>query len=167
MVASAICGRGMRRIVARPTLIMPVLLMPLIFVVSFTGAFGSLTRVEGYGTDNVFNWMAVYAAMQGAVFAGVGGASTTAELVHTLTPFIGIPLPNSIDNHQYLNAEYYKNKGCCWVLDKESLSIENLFNLILEIIKDKNKLISIENNMKNNSSKNVYSNIENALKDFI
>ena len=88
-------------------------------------------------------------------------------MVHTLTPFIGIPLPNSIDNHQYLNAEYYKNKGCCWVLDQESLSIENLFNLILEIIKDKNKLISIENNMKNNSSKNVYSNIENALKDFI
>ncbi|HCW01193.1 MAG TPA: hypothetical protein DGK99_07275, partial [Acidimicrobiaceae bacterium] len=40
MVASAICGRGMRRIMARPTLIMPVLLMPLIFVVSFTGAFG-------------------------------------------------------------------------------------------------------------------------------
>ena len=65
MVASAICGRGMRRIMARPTLIMPVLLMPLIFVLSFTGAFGALTRVEGYGTDNVFNWMAVYAAMQG------------------------------------------------------------------------------------------------------
>ena len=78
-VASAICGRGMRRIMARPTLIMPVLLMPLIFVISFTGAFGSLTRVEGYGTDNVFNWMAVYAALQGAVFAGVGGASATAE----------------------------------------------------------------------------------------
>jgi ABC-2 type transport system permease protein len=78
-VVSAICGRGMRRIGARPTLIMPVLLMPLIFVISFTGAFGSLTRVEGYGTDNVFNWMAVYAALQGAVFAGVGGASATAD----------------------------------------------------------------------------------------
>ncbi len=28
-VAGAVCGRGMRRISARPTLIMPVLLMPL------------------------------------------------------------------------------------------------------------------------------------------
>ena len=33
------------------------------------------------------------------------GASTTAELAHTLTPFIAVPLPNSIDNHQYLNAK--------------------------------------------------------------
>ena len=30
--------------------------------------------------------------------------------MHTLTPFIAVPLPNSIDNHQYLNAKYYENK---------------------------------------------------------
>ncbi|MBC8364984.1 MAG: ABC transporter permease [Actinobacteria bacterium] len=84
---------------ARPMLIMPMLLMPLIFVISFTGAFGSLTRVEGYGTDNVFNWMAVYAALQGAVFAGVGGASATAEDIENgffdrllLTPGSRVPL---------------------------------------------------------------------------
>ena len=41
------------------------------------------------------------------------GASTTAELVHTFTPFIAVPLPNSIDNHQYLNAKFYEDKGCC------------------------------------------------------
>ena len=28
------------------------------------------------------------------------GASTTAELAYTLTPFIAVPLPNSVDNHQ-------------------------------------------------------------------
>ncbi len=89
----------MRRISARPTLIMPVLLMPLIFVISFTGAFGSLTRVEGYGTDNVYNWMAVYAALQGAVFAGVGGAASTAEDIENgffdrllLTPGSRLPI---------------------------------------------------------------------------
>jgi len=54
-------------------------MMPLIFVISFTGAFGSLTRVRGYGSDNIFNWMAAYAALQGAVFAGTGGAAATAE----------------------------------------------------------------------------------------
>jgi len=98
-VAGAVCGRGMRRISARPTLIMPVLLMPLIFVISFTGAFGSLTRVEGYGTDNVYNWMAVYAALQGAVFAGVGGAASTAEDIENgffdrllLTPGSRLPI---------------------------------------------------------------------------
>ena len=95
------------------------------------------------------------------------GASTTAELVHTLTPFIAVPLPHSIDNHQYLNAKYYENKGCCLVLEQDNFDTENLFNLIMETIKNKNKLENIRNNMKNNYNKNVYSNIENEIKEFI
>ena len=95
------------------------------------------------------------------------GASTTAELVHTFTPFIAVPLPNSIDNHQYLNAKYYKDKGCCWLLEQNNFSTENLFNLIMEVIKNKNKLENIRKNMKKNYNKNVYSNIENEIKEFI
>ena len=95
------------------------------------------------------------------------GASTTAELAHTLTPFIAVPLPNSIDNHQYLNAKYYENKGCCWLLEQDNFSTENLFNLIMETIKNKNKLENIRKNMKKNYNKNVYSNIENEIKEFI
>ena len=78
-VARAVCVRGLRRVMARPILIMPTLVMPVFFVVSFTGAFSALTRIEGYGTDNVYNWMAPYAALQGAVFAGVGGAASAAD----------------------------------------------------------------------------------------
>ena len=95
------------------------------------------------------------------------GASTTAELTHTLTPFIAVPLPNSIDNHQYLNAKYYENKGCCWLLEQNNFSTENLFNLIMEVIKNKNKLENICENMKKNYNKNVYNNIENQIKEFI
>ena len=95
------------------------------------------------------------------------GASTTAELVHTLTPFIGVPLLNSIDNHQYLNAKYYEKKGCCLFLDQENFNTKNLFNLIMEIIKNKNKLENIRENMKKNYNKNVYINIENQIKEFI
>ncbi len=73
-VSLAICVRGLQRVRARPVLLIPTVVMPVFFVVSFTGAFSSLTRIEGYGTSNVFNWMAPYAALQGAVFAGVGGA---------------------------------------------------------------------------------------------
>jgi len=94
------------------------------------------------------------------------GASTTAELTHTLTPFIAVPLPNSIDNHQYLNAKYYENKGCCWLLEQNNFNTENLFNLIMEVIKNKNKLENIRKNMKKNYNKNVYSNIENEIKEF-
>ena len=95
------------------------------------------------------------------------GASTTAELVHTFTPFIAIPLPNSIDDHQYLNAKYYEKKGFCWFLDQEKLNDENLFNIILEAIKNKSKLNEMSRNMEKNSNKNVYSNIENELKKLI
>ena len=95
------------------------------------------------------------------------GASTTAELAYTFTPFIAVPLPNSIDNHQYLNAKYYENNGCCWVLEQRNFNTENLFDLIMETIKNESKLNNIRENMKKKWSKNVYSNIENEIKEFL
>ena len=95
------------------------------------------------------------------------GASATAELMYTFTPFIAVPLPNSIDNHQYLNAKYYENKGCCWLLEQNNFTSEKLSNLIIEIIKNKNKLESIRENMKKNYKKNVYKDIENQVKEII
>ena len=95
------------------------------------------------------------------------GASTTAELAHTLTPFIAIPLPHSIDNHQYLNAKYYEDKGCCWILKQDDFNAGNLFNLIMETLKNKNTLKDIRENMKKNYNNNVYSDIENRIKEYI
>ena len=95
------------------------------------------------------------------------GASTTAELNHTLTPFIAVPLPKSIDNHQYLNAKFYEDRGCCWIVEQNNFNSKNLFNLIMKVVKDKNKLKSLHNNMKKISKKNVYSAIENQIKEFI
>ena len=95
------------------------------------------------------------------------GSSTIAELNHTLTPFIAVPLLHSIDNHQYLNAKYYENKGCCWLLEQSNFNTENLFNLIMEIIKNKNKLKTVRENMKKDYNKDVYGNVENEIKEFI
>jgi len=95
------------------------------------------------------------------------GASTTAELAYTITPFIAVPLPNSIDNHQYLNAKFYEDRGCCWILEQNNFNSKNLFNLIMEVVKDKNKLKNSHNNMKKISKKNVYIDIENQIKEFI
>ena len=94
------------------------------------------------------------------------GASTAAELVSTLTPFIAVPYPYSMDNHQYLNAKYYSYKKYCWLLEEDNLNTRSLFNLIHEIIIDKKKLESIRYNMKKNHGNNVYNNIENIVKDF-
>jgi len=95
------------------------------------------------------------------------GATTTAELAHTLTPFIAVPLSNSIDNHQYLNAKFYEDKGYCWILDQNNFNEENLFNLIIEIIKNKKELEIKYENMKKNYTKNVYNVIETKIREII
>ena len=95
------------------------------------------------------------------------GASTTAELAYFFVPFVAVPLPQSIDNHQYLNAKYYENNGYCRLLEQDNFNSESLFNLIIERIKNKNKLANISENIEKNYSKNVYSNIENEIKEFI
>ena len=64
-------------------------------------------------------------------------------------------------------AKYYENKGCCWLLEQNNFNTKNLFNLIIETIRNENKLVSIRENMKKNYNKNVYSNIENEIKEFI
>ena len=96
-----------------------------------------------------------------------GGASTTAELAQTLTPFIAIPIPNSIHDHQYLNAKYYEDNGCCWLMEQKNFNTKNLFNLIMEIIKNKNKLENVIKNMKKNYNKNVYQNIEKQISEYV
>ena len=95
------------------------------------------------------------------------GASSTAELVYALTPFIAVPLPNSIDNHQYLNAKYYKDKGYCSILEQDNFNTKNLFNLLEKSIRDKNKLEKIGENMKKDHGGDVYNNIEKEIKEFI
>ena len=94
------------------------------------------------------------------------GASATAELAHTATPFIGVPLKNSIDNHQFLNAKFYEEMSCCWILEEKNFNEKNLFNLIMEIVNNKNKLKNIRSNIKKKYN-NVYANIESQIKEFI
>jgi UDP-N-acetylglucosamine--N-acetylmuramyl-(pentapeptide) pyrophosphoryl-undecaprenol N-acetylglucosamine transferase len=95
------------------------------------------------------------------------GASSTAELIHIGTPFIAIPYPHATDNHQFLNAKHYVNKGYCWMLEQKDLSEENLYNLVLKIFKDKQRLLSIRNNMKKNININVNKNINNLIEEFL
>ena len=95
------------------------------------------------------------------------GATATAELAHTVTPFIAVPIPDSINNHQYLNAKYYEDKDYCWILDQNNFNEENLFNLIIKIMKDKKKLESKCENMKKDYTNNVYNVIETKIKEII
>ena len=62
------------------------------------------------------------------------GASTMAELSVFNIPFIAVPLPTSKDNHQFENANYYNNNGCCWLINQDDFEekIEKTLNDIFE-----------------------------------
>ena len=90
------------------------------------------------------------------------GSSTIAELSVLNKPFIAIPLPSSLDNHQYFNAKYYYDKNCCWLIDENSEDFENeMVNILQDIYKSDVLLINKQNNLNKLNKKNA---IENFIK---
>src|SRR5690606_12689219 len=57
-----------------PAAVVPVVVMPVFFVLAFSGAFSAITDIPGFPTDNILNWMVPFAVLQGAAFAGFGAA---------------------------------------------------------------------------------------------
>ena len=49
------------------------------------------------------------------------GSSTLSELCAIQLPFIAIPLPSSLDNHQYFNAKFYVDNECAWLIKQDFL----------------------------------------------
>ncbi len=60
-----------------PAAVLPLFLMPIFFVVIFSGSFSALTELPHFPTDNVLNWMVPSSILQGAAFAGMGAAFIT------------------------------------------------------------------------------------------
>lgn len=77
-VAAAFTVRGMVRMRRLPSIAIPMVVMPVFFVVAFSGSFASAVELEGYQTDEAVNWMAAWAILQGAAFSGVGAAGAAA-----------------------------------------------------------------------------------------
>ncbi|MFT5202443.1 MAG: ABC-2 type transport system permease protein [Candidatus Aldehydirespiratoraceae bacterium] len=71
--------RNLTRLVRVPSILMPMVVMPLFFVVAFTGSFDGVSQVPGYPTDKIINWVTAFAMLQGASFAGVGTAGSVAN----------------------------------------------------------------------------------------
>jgi ABC-2 type transport system permease protein len=71
--------RNLVRLFRMPAILVPMIVMPLFFVIAFTGSFDGISRVEGYPTAKIINWVAAFALLQGASFAGVGTAGAVAN----------------------------------------------------------------------------------------
>ena len=72
-VTVAITKRGLMRMRRLPSLMIPSIVMPIFFVVAFSGSFSSVVQLDGYSTDKAVNWMAAWAILQGSAFSGLGG----------------------------------------------------------------------------------------------
>ena len=90
------------------------------------------------------------------------GSSVIAELINCQIPFIAIPLESSADNHQLVNATFFKTKGMCYLLREHEIDTK-LFLLIKSFHKDKSLLSKIKNKQKKFINKNVYKNIGNEI----
>jgi ABC-2 type transport system permease protein len=74
----AFAQRGIVRMTRVPSIIAPMIVMPVFFLVAFSGSFASAVQIEGYGTDKAVNWMAAWALLQGGAFSGMGAAGAAA-----------------------------------------------------------------------------------------
>ena len=71
--------RNLVRMTRVPSILVPMMVMPVFFVIAFTGSFDGISRVEGFPTPKLINWVAAFALLQGASFAGVGTAGSVAQ----------------------------------------------------------------------------------------
>ncbi len=90
------------------------------------------------------------------------GASTLAELSVLNTPFIAVPLPTSKDNHQLENANFYKIKNCCWIVEQNQFDkkIEKVLN---DIFFDKSDYLKKKENLKKLNYHNTWINVNQKI----
>lgn len=80
-VAVALGRRSLVTIFRVPAAVVPLVAMPVFFVVAFAGSFSRLSVLPNFPTDNVLNWFVPFAVLQGSAFAGFGtGFSTVRDI---------------------------------------------------------------------------------------
>ena len=90
------------------------------------------------------------------------GATTLAELSILNVPFIAVPLPNSKDNHQFENANFYVENNCCWILEQNVFE-EKIEQLIEEILQDRLNFIKKKENLSNLNFQNTWINVNQKI----
>ena len=104
---------------------------------------------------------------QGDLCITRAGASSLAELSFLNLPFIAIPLPSSKDNHQYENAKYYQDQGCCWIIDQKSFNEQKFEKFLLKLINKSDDYIMKKNNLQKLNYHNTWNNVNQKLLEII
>ena len=80
------------------------------------------------------------------------GGSSVAEILASCKPAIFVPLPNSFENHQFENAKFFEKNNCSWIFDQIKNSEIDLQNLIKNIFKNPDQLISASKKLRDLSN---------------
>ena len=94
------------------------------------------------------------------------GATTLAELSILSIPFIAVPLPTSKDNHQFENANYYKNYDCCWMIEQNFFE-EKIEVILKEILNNKSDYLKKKQNLKKINYQNTWINVNQKILESI
>jgi UDP-N-acetylglucosamine--N-acetylmuramyl-(pentapeptide) pyrophosphoryl-undecaprenol N-acetylglucosamine transferase len=73
------------------------------------------------------------------------GATTVTELSLCRIPSVLIPFPYAADNHQEINAQALVNAGAAVMVRESQIDGEKLALIVMDILKDKNKRMQMEN----------------------
>jgi len=90
------------------------------------------------------------------------GASTLAELSFLNIPFVAVPLPTSKDNHQFENANFYKNNDCCWIVEQEFFE-EKIEEILKDILMNKSDYLKKKENLKKLNYQNTWINVNQKI----
>lgn len=105
-----------------------------------------------------------YLASSDLVIAS-SSAMTLAEISAVGLASILIPKAYTAGNHQYFNAKSYSDMGASEVIEEKDLNSEKLYNNILDILEDKNKLQKMKENSRKLASPGAVSQIvDNMIK---
>ena len=94
------------------------------------------------------------------------GASTLAELSLMNVPFIAVPLPTSKDNHQFENANFYKNNDCCWLVEQHNFE-EKIEETLNEVLDNKSDYLKKKENLKKLNYQNTWINVNQKIMKII
>ena len=94
------------------------------------------------------------------------GASTLAELSVLNIPFIAVPLPTSKDNHQFENANFYKNYDCCWIIEQNYFE-EKIEEILQEILINKSDYLKKKENLKKLNYQNTWISVNQKILESI
>ncbi|MDE6241517.1 MAG: glycosyltransferase [Anaeroplasmataceae bacterium] len=86
--------------------------------------------------------------LQSKLIISRAGASTTYEIFSIGKPCILVPSLNTSQNHQYLNAIYFEEHGCCKLMKEKELE-NNIDSYIDYLLNDKEKMQKMIANQRN------------------